>query len=152
MRTAIGLLAGWLVAALLALGIDGRLPAFLAWVVPGSLLVLGVDALVRQQRAPSPYTQPSLPERYRVADDLRRPPPRRAGRLLAGRAGPSALEFPRLTTVVDADVRLPVRPAAHRHPMKEVCANPRIGNGGDAPGCRTTHSRPPACPGSCRRC
>jgi hypothetical protein len=42
-------------------------------VVPGSLLVLGVDALVRQQRAPSPYTQPSLPERYRVADDLRRP-------------------------------------------------------------------------------
>jgi hypothetical protein len=39
----------------------------------GSLLVLGVDAIVRQQRAPSPYTQPSLPERYRVADDLRRP-------------------------------------------------------------------------------
>ena len=73
MRTAIGLLAGWLLAALLALGIDGRLPAFLAWVLPGSLLVLGVDALVRQQRAPSPYTQPSLPERYQVADDLRRP-------------------------------------------------------------------------------
>jgi hypothetical protein len=72
-RTAIGLLAGWLVAALLVLGIDGRLPAFLAWVLPGSLLVLGVDALVRQQRAPSPYIQPSLPERYRVADDLRRP-------------------------------------------------------------------------------
>jgi hypothetical protein len=73
MRTAIGLLAGWLLVALLVLGIDGRLPAFLAWVVPGSLLVLGLDALVRQQRAPSPYTQPSLPERYRVADDLRRP-------------------------------------------------------------------------------
>jgi hypothetical protein len=72
-RTASGLLAGWLLAALLVLGIDGRLPAFLAWVLPGSLLVLGVDALVRQQRAPSPYTQPSLPERYRVADDLRRP-------------------------------------------------------------------------------
>jgi hypothetical protein len=67
------LLVGWLLAALLVLGIDGRLPAFLAWVVPGSLLVLGVDALVRQQRAPSPYTQPSLPERYRVADDLRQP-------------------------------------------------------------------------------
>jgi hypothetical protein len=32
-----------------------------------------VDGLVRQQRAPSPYTQPSLPGRYRVADDLRRP-------------------------------------------------------------------------------
>jgi hypothetical protein len=73
MRTAIGLLIGWLAPALLVLGIDGRLPAFLAWVVPGSLLVLGVDALVRQQRAPSPYTQPSLPQRYRVADDLRRP-------------------------------------------------------------------------------
>jgi hypothetical protein len=73
MRTGIGLLAGWLLVALLVLGIDGRLPAFLAWVLPGSLLVLGVDALVRQQRAPSPYTQPSLPERYRVADDLRRP-------------------------------------------------------------------------------
>jgi hypothetical protein len=73
MSTAIGLLAGWLLAALLVLGIDGRLPAFLAWVLPGSLLVLGVDALVRQQRAPSPYTQPHLPERYRVADDLRRP-------------------------------------------------------------------------------
>jgi hypothetical protein len=56
MRTAIGLLAGWLLVALLVLGIDGRLPAFLAWVLPGSLLVLGVDALVRQQRAPSPYT------------------------------------------------------------------------------------------------
>jgi hypothetical protein len=73
MRTAIGLLIGWLLAALLVLGIDGRLPAFLAWVVPGSLLALGVDALVRQQRAPSPYTQQSLPERYRVADDFRRP-------------------------------------------------------------------------------
>jgi hypothetical protein len=73
MRTAIGLLIGWLLAALLVLGIDGQLPGFLAWVLPGSLLVLSVDALVRQQRAPSLYTQPSLPERYRVADDLRRP-------------------------------------------------------------------------------
>ena len=73
MRTAIGLLAGWLLAALLVLAHDGRLLAFLAWILPGSLLVLGVDALVRQQRAPSPYTQPSLPERYQVADDLRRP-------------------------------------------------------------------------------
>jgi hypothetical protein len=40
---------------------------------PGSLLVLGVGSLVRQQRAPSCYDRPSLPERYRVADDLRRP-------------------------------------------------------------------------------
>jgi hypothetical protein len=73
MRTAIGLLIGWLLAALLVLGIDGRLLVFLAWVLPGSLLVLGVDALVRQQCAPSPYTQPRLPERYQVADDLHRP-------------------------------------------------------------------------------
>jgi hypothetical protein len=73
MRVAIGLLAGWLLAALLVLGMDGRLPVFLAWVLPGSLLVLGVGSLVRQQRAPSCYHRPSLPERYRVADDLRRP-------------------------------------------------------------------------------
>jgi hypothetical protein len=73
MRAAIGLLAGWLLAALLVLGMDGRLPVFLAWVLPGSLLVLSIGSLVRQQRAPSCYDRPSLPERYRVADDLRRP-------------------------------------------------------------------------------
>ena len=73
MRTAIGLLAGWLLAALLVLAMDGRLPAFLAWAVPGSLLVLGVGSLVRQQLAPSRCNLPSIPERYRVADDLRRP-------------------------------------------------------------------------------
>ena len=73
MRTAIGLLVGWLLAALLVLGMDGRLPVFLAWVLPGSLLVLGVGSLVRQQLAPSYYDRPSLPERYPVADDLRRP-------------------------------------------------------------------------------
>jgi hypothetical protein len=67
------LLVGWLVAALLVLGMDGRLPAFLAGAVPGSLLVLGVGALVRQQLAPLRYNRPVLPERYRVADDLRRP-------------------------------------------------------------------------------
>jgi hypothetical protein len=68
-----GLLVGWLLAALLVLGMDGRLPVFLAWVLPGSLVVLGGGSLVRQQLAPSPYNRPSLPERYRVADDLRRP-------------------------------------------------------------------------------
>jgi hypothetical protein len=73
MRTAIGLLVGWLLAALLVLGMDGRLPVFLAWAVPSSLLVLGVGSLVRQQLAPSCCNWPSLPERYRVADDLRRP-------------------------------------------------------------------------------
>jgi len=33
----------------------------------------GVGVLVRQQLAPSRYNQPSIPERYRVADDLRQP-------------------------------------------------------------------------------
>jgi hypothetical protein len=32
MRTPIGLLVGWLLAAMLVLGMDGRLPVFLAWV------------------------------------------------------------------------------------------------------------------------
>jgi hypothetical protein len=73
MRTAIGLLVGWLLAALLVLGMDGRLPAFLAGAVPGSLLLLGVGSLVHQQLAPSHCNRPSVPERYRVADDLRRP-------------------------------------------------------------------------------
>jgi hypothetical protein len=73
-RTAARLLvAGWLTAALVVLGMDGRLPTFLAWATPGSLLVLGIGAVVRQQLAPSRYCRPPLPERYRVADDLRRP-------------------------------------------------------------------------------
>jgi hypothetical protein len=67
------LVVGWLLAALVVLGMDGRLPAFLAWATLGSLLVLGVDALVRQQLAPSRYCRPPLPERYRVADDLAEP-------------------------------------------------------------------------------
>lgn len=49
---------------------DGCLPVFLAWVVPGSPLVLTGAALARQQLAPSRYNRPSLPERYRVVDDL----------------------------------------------------------------------------------
>jgi hypothetical protein len=67
------LLLGWLVAALIVLGMDGRLPEFLAGAASGSLLVLGVGALVRQQLAPSRHNRPPLPERYRVADDLREP-------------------------------------------------------------------------------
>jgi hypothetical protein len=35
--------------------------------------VLGVGSLARQQLAPSRYNRPSLPERYRVAEDLRQP-------------------------------------------------------------------------------
>jgi hypothetical protein len=67
------LLVGWLVAALGLLGMDGRLPEFLAGAASGSLLVLGLWSLVRQQLAPSRYNRPSMPERYRVADDLRQP-------------------------------------------------------------------------------
>jgi hypothetical protein len=67
------LVVGWLLAALLVLGLDGRLPEFLGWSVPGSLAVLVVGAVVRQQLAPSRYNRPPLPERYRVADDVRVP-------------------------------------------------------------------------------
>jgi hypothetical protein len=67
------LLVGWLLIALALLGRDGRLPEFLAGALSGSLLALGVSALVRQQLAPSRYNRPALPERYRVADDLRQP-------------------------------------------------------------------------------
>jgi hypothetical protein len=67
------LLVGWLVAALVLLGMEGRLSEFLAGAGSGSLLVLGLWSLVRQQLAPSRYNRPSLPERYRVADDLRQP-------------------------------------------------------------------------------
>jgi hypothetical protein len=38
---------GWLVAALVLLGIDGRLPEFLAGAASGSLLLLGLGVLVR---------------------------------------------------------------------------------------------------------
>jgi hypothetical protein len=64
---------GWMLAALTVLGRDGRLPSFLAWATPSTLLVLGIGALVGQQRAPSFLDQPSLPYRYRVADDLSQP-------------------------------------------------------------------------------
>jgi hypothetical protein len=67
------LVLGWLVAALLVLAVDGRLPVFLGWALPGSAVVLVVDALARQQRAPSRYNRPPLPDRYRAADDLGRP-------------------------------------------------------------------------------
>jgi hypothetical protein len=67
------LLIGWLLAALVLLGMDGRLPEFLAGAASGSLVVLGLGALVRQQLAPSRYNRPSVPERYQVADDLRQP-------------------------------------------------------------------------------
>jgi len=63
------LLVSWLVPALVMLGLEGRLTAFLAWATPSTLLALGVGALARQQRAPSflrPTTPPvSLPSRRR---------------------------------------------------------------------------------------
>jgi putative transposase len=71
MRTAVGLLAGWLLAALL-LAHDGRPPEYVAGAVSESLL-LDVGSLLRQQFAPSRCDRPCRPERYRVADDLRRP-------------------------------------------------------------------------------
>ena len=43
---------GWLLLALVLLGMDGQLPVFLAWTAPATLLVLAVGALARQQRAP----------------------------------------------------------------------------------------------------
>jgi hypothetical protein len=69
------LVAGWLLSALLVLGIDGRLVLSLILSAPVTLLVLGIGALVRQQRAPSVHfaARPKLPDRYRVADDLRQP-------------------------------------------------------------------------------
>jgi hypothetical protein len=67
------LVLDWLLAALALLGMEGRLPEFLAGAATGSLLVLGLIALVRQQLAPSRYNRPVVPERYRVADDLRQP-------------------------------------------------------------------------------
>jgi hypothetical protein len=74
MRTAGRVLVlGWLLAALVVLALDGRLPAFLAWAAPGSLAVLVVGAVVRQQLAPSRYNRPGLPDSYRAADDLSRP-------------------------------------------------------------------------------
>jgi hypothetical protein len=67
------LVVGWLVAALVVMALDGRLPWFLGWTMPTSLVALVVGAVVRQQLAPSRYCRPSLPESYRAADDLSRP-------------------------------------------------------------------------------
>jgi hypothetical protein len=68
-----GLVLGWLLAALVVLGLDGRLPQYLAGAGCGSLLALALGAVVRHQLAPSRYCRPALRESYRVADDLRRP-------------------------------------------------------------------------------
>jgi hypothetical protein len=67
------LLVGWLLAALALLGMEGRLLLLIAWATPASVVVLGVGALARQQLAPSPLDEPTLPARYRAADDLAQP-------------------------------------------------------------------------------
>ena len=67
------LVVGWLLAALLVLALDGRLPEFLGWAIPASTLLLVADALVHWHRRPSAYCRPWLADRYRAADDLRRP-------------------------------------------------------------------------------
>jgi hypothetical protein len=69
------LLVGWLLAALVLLGMDGAAPRLprLGW-AGERLLGLGLAALVRQQLAPFCFNRPLFPERYRVADDLRHSP------------------------------------------------------------------------------
>jgi hypothetical protein len=67
------LVVSWLVPALVMLGLDGRLPILFALAILSTLLVLGVGALIRQQRAPSILDRPPLPYRYRIADDLGQP-------------------------------------------------------------------------------
>jgi len=63
----------WLLAAVVLLAAQGLLVPYLLAVGAATLVTLGLRALVRQQRAPSMLERPPLPERYRVADDLRRP-------------------------------------------------------------------------------
>ena len=67
------LLGGWLLAALVLLGIDGRFGLFLVWFTPASLLTVGVAVLVRQQRAPVQSRPAAAARAYRVADDLAQP-------------------------------------------------------------------------------
>jgi hypothetical protein len=67
------LVLAWLLAALALLAMDHRLDDLLLWTVPGSLVVVVAGALLPHQLAPSRYNRPSLPERYRVADDLAEP-------------------------------------------------------------------------------
>jgi hypothetical protein len=60
----------WLLAALVTLAMDGLLDDFALCMVPASSVVVGAGAVIRWQCAPSRYNRPSLPERYRAADDV----------------------------------------------------------------------------------
>jgi hypothetical protein len=70
------LVLGWLLAALVVLGMDGRLPAFLGWATLGSLLVLAR----RRAGPPAARTVPLLPATAAGALPGRRRPGRAAGR------------------------------------------------------------------------
>jgi threonine/homoserine/homoserine lactone efflux protein len=67
------MVVAWLLAAVVLLAAQGVLLAYVEVTGVATLVWLGLRALVRQQRAPSMLERPPLPERYRVADDLRRP-------------------------------------------------------------------------------
>jgi hypothetical protein len=71
-RAALLLVIAWLLAALALLAVQGMLVAYAGAVGAITLVGFGLRALVRQQRAPSMLDRPPMPERYRVADDLRR--------------------------------------------------------------------------------
>lgn len=72
-RAALLLVVAWLLAAVALLAIQRMLLAWVGAAGALSLGMLGLRALVRQQHAPSILDRPRLPERYRVADDLRQP-------------------------------------------------------------------------------
>jgi len=71
-RPAMFVVVAWLLAAVVLLAAQGVL-LYVEVTGVATLVWLGLRALVRQQRAPSMLERPPLPERYRVADDLRRP-------------------------------------------------------------------------------
>jgi threonine/homoserine/homoserine lactone efflux protein len=72
-RAAMSVVVAWLLAAVVLLAAQGMLLAYVGGTGAATLVWLGLRALVRQQRAPSMLDRPALPERYWVADDLRRP-------------------------------------------------------------------------------
>jgi hypothetical protein len=72
-RAALLVVVAWLLAAVALLAARGMLVTYLVAAGAATGAWLALRALVRQQRAPSMLDRPPLPERYRVADDLRRP-------------------------------------------------------------------------------
>ena len=72
-RVALLMLVASLLAAVALLTVQGMLVSWLLAAAAGSAVLLMLRATVRQQRAPSILDRPLLPERYRVADDVRRP-------------------------------------------------------------------------------